>query len=50
MCNLWAYFVPGHNFPIQNLVVAILVASHTLWQKYSVWFVANVWKETVTTI
>jgi hypothetical protein len=45
-----AYNVPGRSFPIQNLVVAIPAASHTLWEKYSVWFVTNVWKETVATV
>jgi hypothetical protein len=37
--------VAGHSLPSQNLVVAILVASHTLWQKQSIWLVAKVWQK-----
>jgi hypothetical protein len=40
-----AYLVADHSLPSQNLVVPILVASHTLWQKQSIWLVAKVWQE-----
>jgi hypothetical protein len=54
--------VPGHSLPSQNLVVAILAASHTLWQKSYVYSwpkfgkkqwqlgATNVWAKLMTTV
>jgi hypothetical protein len=30
--------------------VGALEGSHTLWEKHSVWFITNVWKEAVATV